>query len=532
MAKLIITDNSTGQTLEYSLTKSETKIGRNPNKNDLVLTDRQISSTHALLKRIGTEYMLLDLNSTNGTFVNEERINEQSLHDGDLFTVGNYTIKLSDRAARNAVSYAENPIGQTVVLRPAQVFSENYQTSMLDQNFEQGDLEERLQEKVKILETLYALGRTLSSVFNIDDIFAQVAELLFQITPGDRCAVLVAESNTNTLEPRIIKLNPNRAKAGVASELIISRSITAKVLEERVSLLSVDAQTDKRLSSESIMIQHIHSVMCAPLLGKNGVLGLIYIDKMDLHDSFSSDDLELLNAVASQVAIAVDNASAYERLSQEAIARSSYQRFMPNHIIDVLLESPDGLRLGGKIQPVTILFADIRGFTSMAEKSHPELIVDVLNRFLSSMTEIVFANLGTLDKYIGDGLMALFGAPYSSEDDAINAVNAAIAMQRRLVRLNQELIKLGFSPLQVGIGINTGDVTVGCVGSDRRMDYTAIGNPVNVAARLMAKAQGKQILITESTHDLLDNVFRTNIFGDINLKGISQATKVYQVSYR
>jgi class 3 adenylate cyclase len=228
----------------------------------------------------------------------------------------------------------------------------------------------------------------------------------------------------------------------------------------------------------------------------------------------------------------MDNAKAYEQLAQEAIARSSYQRFMPNYVIDVVLESPEGLQLGGKLQPVTILFADIRGFTAMAEKSRPELVVDVLNHYFSAMTEIIFANLGTLDKYIGDGLMALFGAPYQTDDDTINAVNAAIAMQRRLVKLNAELIKLGFAPLEIGIGINTGEVTVGCVGSERRMDYTAIGNPVNLTTRLMSQAKGQEIIISESTYKLLGNAFRTEPVGDLNLKGLSSTTKAYRVLYK
>jgi adenylate cyclase len=316
-----------------------------------------------------------------------------------------------------------------------------------------------------------------------------------------------------------------------SGEFTISRTITAKVLEERLSLLSVDAQSDSRLSSDSIMIQHIHSVMCAPLLGKTGVLGVIYVDKIDLRDTFGSDDLELLNAVASQAAIAVDNAQAYEQLEIEAVARASYQRFMPNNIIDLIMESPGELRLGGKTQSATILFADIRGFTPMAEKSPPEIVVNVLNRFFSAMTEIIFANLGTLDKYLGDGLMAIFGAPYQSEDDAINAVNAAIAMQRRLIKLNTELKKLGFATIEVGIGINTGEVTVGCVGSQRRMDYTAIGSAVNLSARLMQDAKGKEILISESTYELLGQAFRTQYIGEQNFSGGNNPTRVFQVIY-
>jgi adenylate cyclase len=182
-------------------------------------------------------------------------------------------------------------------------------------------------------------------------------------------------------------------------------------------------------------------------------------------------------------------------------------------------------------QLVTVFFADIRDFTSIAEKSPPHIVVNVLNRFFTAMTEIIFAHIGTLDKYLGDGLMAIFGAPYHSNNDAINAVNAAITMQRRMVKLNSELENLGFVPIEIGIGINTGEVTVGCIGSERRMDYTAIGNTVNLASKLMQQAKGKQILISQTTKDLLGDTFRTEAIGNFNLKGMSNITAVYQILY-
>lgn len=532
MAKLIITNESNNQQSEFILTKSETKIGRHPTQNDLVLPTKQVSATHALLKRIGREYLLLDLNSTNGTIVKNSRVTEASLNNGDKFSVGTFTIELVDLAAqKNDVSYQELPMGQNVLTRS--VSGDPYQTRMLDKAFEQGALEDRLAEKIKVLETLYELGRRFSSVFNIDEIFQQIADLLFKLTPADRCAILTCQSDTKNLEPRLIQLNPNKKlESSRKTDFAISRTIASKVIADRLSLLSVDAQTDRRLTSESISIQHIHSVMCAPLLGKTSILGVIYVDKIDLRDSFGSDDLDLLNAVAAQAAIALDNARAYEQLAQEAIARASYQRFMPNHIIDLILKSPEGLKVGGVIQPATILFVDIRGFTAMAEKSPPQRVVKALNLFFSSMTEIIFSNLGTLDKYLGDGLMAIFGAPYYNDDDAINAVNAAIGMQRCLNKLNTEIKRLNFAPIEIGIGINTGDVTVGCIGSDRRMDYTAIGNPVNLANKLMSLAKGQQILISESTYQLLGNVFRTKPLADPELKSLSNYTRIYQVIYR
>jgi adenylate cyclase len=225
----------------------------------------------------------------------------------------------------------------------------------------------------------------------------------------------------------------------------------------------------------------------------------VYADRLDPFSSFTSDDLALISAVAAQTAVAVETIKAHKRLAREEVARANYSRFMPEYVVKQLLENPDSFKLGGINQKITVLFADIRGFTALSEKENPEKIVGVLNRYFTAMSEIIFAYGGTLDKYIGDGLMALFGAPYASPDDAKNALTTAVAMQKRLVKLNAELQAEGFNPIQIGIGMHTGVATIGYIGSEKRSEYTAIGDTVNIAARLEQNTRGGQILISEAT---------------------------------
>ncbi len=202
--------------------------------------------------------------------------------------------------------------------------------------------------------------------------------------------------------------------------------------------------------------------------------------------------------MAAQAAVAVENARAHARLAREEVARANYGRFLPEYVVQQLLEDPESFKLGGVNQLLTVLFADIRGFTSLSETAPPEKIVQLLNRFFTAMTDIIFAHGGTLDKYIGDGLMALFGAPTVSPDDACNAVAAAVAMQRQMEEINAELRREGLSPIQIGIGLHTGVATVGYIGSERRSEYTAIGDTVNLASRLESNAQPGQILLSEA----------------------------------
>jgi len=280
------------------------------------------------------------------------------------------------------------------------------------------------------------------------------------------------------------------------------------------------------------MLQNISSVMCSPLLGKAGVLGVIYVDCRERFRLLREDDLDLLNAVAAETSIAVDNALTHKRLVKEELARAKYRRFMPAHVVDELLANPDEVMLGGANCLVTVLFSDIRGFTSMSEQLNPEIVVQILNEYFGDMTPIVFDHQGLLDKFMGDGMMALFGVPYPIDDAAANAVSAAIMMQRGMAMLNTDLKTLGLSEIAIGIGINTGTVTVGYIGSRERTDYTAIGDAVNLAARLEKQAEPGQIIISRSTLDAVGGRFPVRQCDRIKVKGKQESVEIYEVLWQ
>ncbi len=196
-----------------------------------------------------------------------------------------------------------------------------------------------------------------------------------------------------------------------------------------------------------------------------------------------------------------------------------------------LLENPDSFKLGGVTQTITVLFADIRGFTRISEHAAPEKIVSLLNRYFSAMTDIIFAHGGTLDKYLGDGLMALFGAPAVTAKDAQNAVNAAVAMQRRMLSINDELREEGFPEIGVGIGLHTGEVIVGYIGSERRSEYTAIGDVVNTSSRLESNAKGGQILVSEVTAKAAKSRYQLTPRDPISVKNREQPVPLFEVEW-
>jgi len=318
----------------------------------------------------------------------------------------------------------------------------------------------------------------------------------------------------------------------LTEKLTISRTITQKVMREKVALLSQDAKTDAQFSgADSIVSQGVRSTICAPLITESNVHGVLYADRLDPFAAFSPDHLELISAVAAQTAVTVETVKAHRRLAREEVARANYSRFMPEYVVKQILDNPNSFRLGGVNQTITVLFADIRGFTAISEREKPEKVVGLLNRYFSAMTEIIFDHGGTLDKYIGDGLMALFGAPSTSPADAMNAVKTAITMQKRLASLNDELREAGYGQISVGIGLHTGEATIGYIGSDKRSEYTAIGDTVNLASRLESNAKGGEILMSEATAAASGNLIPVNPREPLTVKNRVQPVNVFEVKW-
>jgi len=435
------------------------------------------------------------------------------------------------------VDYDDIPLGQTQVEISANEIIGRQSHLSLESAFATPEEVRDLRRKAEILELLFEMSKSLGTVFDLKEIFEKATDLIFRGTPADRVVALIADE---TLDGRILdySLNPvgvktrNESVEKLTEKMTISRTITQKVMREKVALLSQDAKTDAQFSgAESIVAQGVRSTICAPLITESNVHGVIYADRLDPFAAFSADHLELISAVAAQTAVTVETVKAHKRLAREEVARANYSRFMPEYVVKQMLEHPDSFRLGGVNQKVTVLFADIRGFTAISEKENPEKVVSLLNKYFSAMTEVIFAHGGTLDKYMGDGLMAIFGAPTVNEEDALNAVKAAITMQKSLDPLNKELAAEGYGRISIGIGLHTGEATVGYIGSNMRSEYTAIGDTVNLASRLESNAQGGQILMSDATAEASGNLIPVNVLEPLSVKNRVQQVNVLEVRW-
>lgn len=513
----------------FEISRPEISIGREL-KNDIILDDPRVSRMHALVLKTESETVLRDLGSGNGTFVNGQRIQPNSdfkLKEGDEVKMGSCTLTFQKTDPFRTQLPSVDSFREVLQKTPNDLLSVSALHSFsASQEVPSLVYRQELEKKERILRLFYDLNLKLSSVFSLEDIYSQVFDILMEITSASRCFIFrkTEQGDFQQVAARM------RKDGEIGTPLPISQTIFAKVASERVSVLLEDAmQNDSGLSSKSILYNQIQSVMAAPIVGPRGLLGIIYVDRQDDLETFSADDLDLLNAVAVHTGIALNTVITYERLQKQSQARSSFERFLPRQVVDEILRSPERIKLGGVRQKVTALFADVRNFTTLSENSTPELIVSLLNRYFSMVSEIIFRYGGTLDKYIGDGLMALFGAPYVNELDAVQAVRAAVEMQRAMMKFADELKAENLSPISIGIGINTGQAIVGYIGSETRLDYTAIGDTINIAARLESLALPGQIVISENTMQALDEGFMLKPLGTEKLKGKNVNLRIAEV---
>ena len=555
-------------------------IGR-AKENDIVLNDRRVSRKHARIEPSGPGFRLVDgsiengslVRSVNHVFVNGSPVLEKDLANGDSVVIGESILVVSVTASVPAqsfepfsmppavkmpvhgpaasfaqkaptavdvpagVDFDDKPLGQTQVQISANEIIGRQSHLSMESGIASPEEIKDLRRKAKILELLYEMSKSLGTVFDIKEIFEKATDLIFRGTPADRVVALLADETLDgkildySLVPVGVKTRDERIE-GVTEKLTVSRTITQKVMRDRVALLSQDAKTDAQFfGAESIVAQGVRSTICAPLITESNVHGVLYADRLDPFAAFTPDHLELISAVAAQTAVTVETVKAHKRLAREEVARANYSRFMPEYVVKQLLDNPASFRLGGVNQNITVLFADIRGFTALSEKEKPEKVVTLLNRYFSMMTEIIFEHGGTLDKYIGDGLMALFGAPTASEEDALNAVKAAVTMQKRLGGLNDELRAEGFGQISMGIGLHTGEATVGYIGSDRRSEYTAIGDTVNLASRLESNAGGGQILMSEATAAASGNRIPVTPREPLTVRNRVQPVNVFEIRW-
>jgi len=513
--------------------RGEMSVGRTEG-NDLVLNHPSVSRKHARFETRDGRWWIIDLKSTNGVKVNGNLISESLVNAGDKILVGSVQLELRGMPSVEFTgeSMFDNPSG-TVIRRISDFNSEfNLDFSEADKLVqrapsEPGTKPEPGMAREKIFQVLVQVAKAMLQSDNLDSLLNVVMDMIFKYLPVER-GLLILFDEEGTPVPKLTKF----IEGANAEDIPISRTILKMVAEQQVALMTSNALEDARLlGGKSIAIHGIRSAMCVPLWNKAHVIGAVQVDSPIHIGRFTEEDLDLLTALANFAAVAIERAQLGEKIEQERKIRAKMERYHSPAVIDEIVKgvvstSETEIRSAD----VSILFADISGFTTISETKKPEEVSEFLSNFFTAAVDSIFAYGGTLDKFIGDAVMAFFGAPIPQDDHADRAVLAGLMLQRLVEDWNLQREKENLPPVRVRVGINSGPAVVGNVGTEKRVDYTVLGSSVNIASRLESGvAKPGQVVISKNTLDRIMGSFQTEPLGEFALKGLQQKMPVFEV---
>lgn len=515
------------------------RIGRGED-NDVVLPDplRRVSRFHAQIScdEAGTP-VLSDLRSANGTFVNDHPATTPVfLQPDDVVRIGPYRLIYRDSSARTSPQADPNDTSMFRIEAAAVELNElQARSGLLD--LAATDALPQNSVEMSALELLHQVGIRLARTATEAEVMETAVDLLFKIEGVHRATLMLWDEDKEAFEGAPLFTRDGKKTMDVSAtydprDLVLSKTILGKVRRENRPLHIRDTRSDADLViAASIVRAGIQAAFCSPLTFQGSFLGVLYADNLAAPDAFSPADFRTFTTIAAQAGLALASAVARSELIRREVERSAMRLYLSPQVADLIAASDGAIQLGGVLQPLTVLFADIRGFTSLSEKLAAADVVLMLNEFFTAITRVILEGGGTLDKYIGDCVMALFGAPVPAEDAVERALVAAANMQHEVVKLNRSRRQRGLPEIRIGVGIHTGLAVVGNIGSEQRMQYTAVGDTVNVAARLVSYAAPGQVIVSESVRAVATNRSRFQFISEVELKGRQQKLDIYSVPW-
>jgi adenylate cyclase len=600
MARLILATAEGQQAIELRPINS---LGRHPN-NSIQLLDKIVSKEHCILEQRDGIFILRDLGSLNGTYINGERVRgEQALKHGDEIALGSTRARYDDGSgpmnfappaiSPGAIQQPVPPPWQAPPMAPpaapaapplpmvtpqmgGPAFGPGSPVGMPRQPppypaqhppplghpppqahrppsfggtrvdvldsaraigtqiaaYTKGFLPfdqvahdaQQLRMDYERLRITWELTREIGLERDIDKLLEKILLALFKFVNADRGVILLKDEN-GALQPRVA-----HRRDGTDAPIQVSSTILSHVIKERASVLTHDASMDFAASKgKSMILNRISSAIVVPLLHESEVLGAMWLDSESLAQ-FQQKDLELITAVANQAAMFIENTLLAEKIKKEIVTRERFSRLLSPNVAEQVISGKLEVKQGGQlVKECTVFNSDIRGFTRMSEGTTAELMVELLNEYFELMVDTIFKYEGTLDKFMGDGIMALWGAPAAHPDDPIRSVQCAIEQMEALGRFNRKRMELGTPPLAIGIGLHTGPLVAGYVGSSKALSYTVIGDTANTSARLCGIALPGQIIVSESTLGRLVNRFEVEELPAAHLKGKEKPLRIFNV---
>jgi adenylate cyclase len=602
MARLILLTPDGPHSIELRATNT---LGRHPN-NTIQLLDKIVSKEHCVIEKRDETWILRDLGSLNGSYVNGERVQgEKSVKHGDEIIFGTLRpgeglrarfdnlagaslapapsqptaskpgappisevtppTPLASPASRAAGSgrasgTSPQPFSSPLSAPPpatapanpppapaapigsrTQFLSGSTRVELMEaaraigaqiqaktKGFQAFDAvvsdQAQLRTDYERLRMAWELTRTISTERDLDKLLEKILDALFRFVAADR-AVILLRNEDGELEPHAA-----RRRDGSSDSIPLSTTILGHVIRERASVLTHDAAMDFALSKgKSMILNRISSAIVVPLLHEETVLGAVWLDSASL-GQFGAKDLEIVTTVSAQAALFIQNSLLSRKVEQEIIMRERFSRLIaPNVAAEVEAGRLEIKKGGVGLEHCTVFNSDIRGFTKMSAHVDAATVVDMLNEYFEQMVEVIFRHEGTLDKFMGDGIMAFWGAPKASIDDPVRAVRCGLDQLQAVERFNERRASVGAPPIAIGIGVHTGPLVVGYVGSSKALSYTVIGDTANQSARLCGIAESGQLIVSGGTRRLLGDHFELEELPPVMLKGIAEPVPIFNV---
>ena len=475
---------------EYALRPGRTSIGRKSD-NDIVLQDESASRQHAeiIYDSHANSVVVRDLRSANGTFVNRERLSHPFLLSAyDQIRIGQHILTVSLQSVESRPAPGSEPMETQPLTRDLVLESLDHHAVLL-----------------------YEVASRLNTIIDLNTALREVSKLMQMAMGADKCEVVLSEHFDRL------------------SELGFPTSIARLAINQHSAVIIPDmaAQPSSAVGRSAALLR-IRTAMCVPVMIGEEIAALIYVYKTRPQGSpFSQSDLQLAVAISHQAALTIQRTRLLVRIRKEQRLRQLLQRFLSSGEAEVLSQEyiKSGRLPGLAEQNTTVLFADIRDSTHFAERLGAQRFGEILDRYYQEMTEIVFKHSGMLNKYLGDGLLAVFGAPRPQPDADERAVSAALAMLDKI----EAISKAEAEPMEIGIGINSGLCMAGYVGTEERAEFAVLGDMVNVANRLQTLARPNRVFIGPGTRQAVAEKFSIRPIGMVEVKGRTQPVDAFEV---
>ncbi len=510
------------QNIVHEFESGTVVLGRSSECNVVFPTGKGVSGRHAQLHLDSGVWTITDLNSRYGTQVAEKRITTHQLKNGDTLKVGQFVIHVEvvspDKA--DSAKPEEVSILNSINIRD---FARTIESDeWFSDDDDGGSFAPAASQEKTLIRAFNLAGETLLAVQSLDEMLNSILDLLFSTFRCERGAMGLLNSDTSQIEVKCTRSNyPN-------DEFQLSQTVVREVVDSKNCILIHDARKDRYSEAASLQQQQVRSAMCAPLYHDGTVSGLLYLDTREEGFRFEDNDLEVLAAVALFTAVGLEQIQLRHRIEQEQRVRERLSRYSSPAVVERLLNLNDNVELVPEERELSVLFADLSGFTSMSENMSPTEVASFLNGVFERLTSAIFEQEGTVDKFIGDAIMAIFGAPVFQDDHALRAVRSAIRMQNELDKYNLEVF--GSHKIHMRIGVNSGLAVAGEIGSSKRRDYTVIGDTVNVASRLESSvAKPHQVVIGEQTYESVKDVITCEPLEPCTVKGKARPILSYLV---